>query len=334
MESLPIHEKIKIGEGDLTKLFDDYRQSMRNLAAHGVKIICYNFMPVLDWARTQLRAPLPGGGNALRFNAHEFAAFDCHMLMRPGAEADYSADVLARAGTWHAAASEDDKRQLLATIMAGLPGAFDRYDIEGLKGILARYSGVGPDHLRENLARFLKEIVPTAEEVGIRMAIHPDDPPRPLLGLPRICSSAEDIAFILDSVPSPANGLTFCTGSLGANPANDLPAIARRFAGKIHFAHLRNVAKDADGSFMEADHLGGDNDMVAVVKALLIEQKRRRDTGLADWRIPFRPDHGHELLDDVGKPTHPGYPAIGRMRGLAEIRGVMTALAAENGYPV
>jgi mannonate dehydratase len=334
VESLPIHERIKLGEGDLKELLDTYRQSMRNLARHGVTTICYNFMPVLDWARTQLRAPLPGGGNALRFNAHEFAAFDCHMLQRDGADTDYSADVLDRAKSWFANATEDDRRRLLGAIMAGLPGAFDRYDIEGLRTMLARYRGIDHVRLRENLAHFLREIIPTAEEVGIRMAIHPDDPPRPLLGLPRICSNAEDIAFILDTVPSPSNGLTFCTGSLGAGYANDLPAMARRFAPHILFAHLRNVAKEEDGSFMEADHLGGDNDMVGVVKVLLSEQKRRRDAGEANWRIPFRPDHGHELLDDVGKATHPGYPAIGRMRGLAEIRGVMTALAAEHGFPV
>jgi len=334
VESLPIHERIKLGEGDLTELLDTYRQSMRNLASHGVTTICYNFMPVLDWARTQLRAPLPGGGNALRFNAHEFAAFDCYMLQRDGADIDYSADVLDHAKCWFAKANEDDKRRLLGAIMAGLPGAFDRYDIEELRTMLARYRGIDRVRLRENLAHFLREIIPTAEEVGICMAIHPDDPPRPLLGLPRICSSAGDIAFILEAVPSPSNGLTFCTGSLGASYANDLPAMARRFASNIHFAHLRNVAKEEDGSFMEADHLGGDNDMIGVVKALLSEQKRRRDAGDANWRIPFRPDHGRELLDDVGKATHPGYPAIGRMRGLAEIRGVMTALAAEHGFPI
>jgi mannonate dehydratase len=334
VESLPIHERIKLGEGDLGELLDTYRQSMRNLAQHGVTTICYNFMPVLDWARTQLRAPLPGGGSALRFNVHEFAAFDCYMLQRDGADGEYSAEVLDRAKSWFAKATEGDKRQLLATIMAGLPGAFDRYDIDGLKTMLAHYRGIDRTRLRENLAHFLREIIPTAEEVGIRMAIHPDDPPRPLLGLPRICSSAEDIAFILDAVPSSSNGLTFCTGSLGASYTNDLRAMVHRFAPRIYFAHLRNVTKEKDGSFMEADHLGGDNDMVGVVKGLLGEQKRRHDAGEANWRIPFRPDHGHELLDDVGKATHPGYPAIGRMRGLAEIRGVMTALAAEYGFPI
>lgn len=333
-ESVPVHEAIKLGEGDLAPYFDNYRQSLRNLGAAGVRIVCYNFMPVLDWARTQLRAPLPGGGNALRFNAHEFAAFDCHMLQRPGAEADYPDEVLARAHAWFDAATETEKRTLLATIMAGLPGAFDRYDIEGLRRMLERYRGIDRAGLRENLARFLREVVPAAEEAGVRLAIHPDDPPRPLLGLPRITTSADDIAYILDAVPSLANGLTLCTGSLGAKPSNDLPAIARRFAGRIHFAHLRNVANEPDGSFMEADHLGGDTDMVAVVHALLQEQQRRHDGGAADWRIPFRPDHGRELLDDVGKATHPGYPAIGRMRGLAELRGVITALAHQHALPV
>lgn len=334
VESIQVHERIKLAEGDVEPLYESYRQSIRNLGAAGVEIVCYNFMPVLDWARTQLRYTLPGGGSALRFNANEFAAFDVHMLRRPGAEADWSADVLARAKTWFDAASDDSKRNLLATIMAGLPGAFDRYDIDGLRGMLARYAGVDRARLRQNLARFLAAIIPTAEKAGVRLAIHPDDPPRPLLGLPRICSSAEDIAFILGAVPSPSNGLTLCTGSLGASAANDLPAIARQFADKIHFVHLRNVAKDPDGSFMEADHLAGDTDMVAVVHVLLQEQKRRKDAGLATWRLPFRPDHGHELLDDVGKATHPGYPAIGRMRGLAEIRGVMTAVAQQNGFPL
>jgi mannonate dehydratase len=334
VESIQVHERIKLAEGDVEPLYETYRESIRNLGAAGVRTVCYNFMPVLDWARTQLRYNLPGGGNALRFNADEFAAFDVHMLQRPGAAADWPADVLARAKTWFDAATEDTKRNLLATIMAGLPGAFDRYDIEGLRGMLARYAGVDRPRLRQNLARFLEAIVPTAEQAGVRLAIHPDDPPRPLLGLPRICSSAEDIAFILDAVPSPSNGLTLCTGSLGAGPGNDLPAIARQFAAKIHFVHLRNVAKEPDGSFMEADHLAGDTDMVAVVHALLQEQKRRQDAGDADWRLPFRPDHGHELLDDVGKPTHPGYPAIGRMRGLAEMRGVMTALAHQHGLPL
>ncbi|MET0530550.1 MAG: mannonate dehydratase [Microvirga sp.] len=334
VESLPIHESIKIGEGDLTPLFDNYRQSLRNLAQCGVTTICYNFMPVVDWTRTELAHPLPGGGTALRFNLHEFAAFDCFMLKRPGAEADFSSDVLARAREWYDRSTDADRRKLLNSIMAGLPGAYDRYDIPGLRAMLDRYRGIDKDALRANLARFLREVIPTAEEVGIRMCIHPDDPPRSLMGLPRIVSNEQDIAFILDTIDSPANGLTLCCGSLGAGPTNDVLAIAKRFANRIWFAHLRNVTKDPDGSFMEADHLGGDTDMVAVVSILLEEQKRRKDAGDARWHIPFRPDHGHELLDDVGKPTHPGYPAIGRLKGLAEIRGVMTAVSSLRGLPV
>ena len=339
VESLPVHEAIKQGEhgpgrADLPRFYDNFRQSLRNLGQCGVRVVCYNFMAVLDWSRTQLRHELPGGGTALRFNAHEFAAFDRHMLERPGADADYPDGVLARARAWFDRATEDDKRTLLATIMAGLPGAFDRYDIAGLRRMLARYKDIGRAALRENLARFLREVVPAAEEAGVRLCIHPDDPPRSVMGLPRVVSDAEDIRFILDAVDSPASGLTLCTGALGADPRNDLPAIARRFAGRIQFVHLRNVTNEPDGSFMEADHLGGDTDMVAVVRVLLGEQKRRRDAGMADWRLPFRPDHGHELLDDLGKPTHPGYPLIGRMRGLAEMRGVMTALAHEHGLPL
>jgi len=334
VESLPIHESIKIGEGDLTSLFDNYRQSLRNLAHCGITTVCYNFMPVVDWTRTELAYPLAGGGTALRFNAHEYAAFDCFMLQRPGAEAEQSPEVLTRAKEWYDRSSDDDRKKLLSNIMAGLPGAYDRYDIPGLRAMLDRYEGIDATALRENLARFLREVVPVAEEVGIRMCIHPDDPPRSLMGLPRIVSNADDLAFIVDAVASPANGITFCSGSLGAGPSNDVPGIARRFADRIWFAHLRNVAKEPDGSFMEADHLGGDTDMVAVVTALLEEQKRRKDSGDTRWRIPMRPDHGHELLDDVGKPTHPGYPAIGRLKGLAELRGVMTAASSLRGLPL
>ncbi|MDQ4060379.1 MAG: mannonate dehydratase [Pseudomonadota bacterium] len=333
VESLPVAEAIKLGEGDLEPLFDAYRQSLRNLARCGVTTVCYNFMPVLDWARTELAHPLPGGGRALRFNAHEYAAFDCFMLERPGAEAEYPADVLDRARRWFTAAPESDRRKLLANIMAGLPGAFDRYDIPGLRRMLDRFKEVTRERLRDNLARFLREVIPVAEEVGMRMCIHPDDPPRPLFGLARIVSTADDLDFILGAYDSEANGITFCTGSLGAGAQNDVPAMAKRVSHRIHFAHLRNVRKEPDGSFMEVDHLGGDVDMVAVVITLLEEQKRRRDAGDPHWRIPFRPDHGHELLDDIGKPTHPGYPAIGRLKGLAEIRGVITAVSSLRGLP-
>lgn len=334
VESLPVAEAIKIGTGDLEPLFENYRTSLRNLGAAGVRTVCYNFMPVLDWTRTELRHPLPGGANALRFNADQYAAFDVFMLERPGAEADHDPQVLASAKAWFEASDGAAREKLLANIMAGLPGAFDRYDIAGLRTMLARFSGVDAARLRENLGRFLDAVIPAAEEAGVRMAIHPDDPPRPLLGLPRIVSSEDDLAALLALNPSRANGLTLCTGSLGARPGNDLARMAERFAERIHFLHLRNVIKYPDGSFMEADHLGGDVDMVGVVRAMLREQKRRREAGLEDWRIPFRPDHGHELLDDVGKPTHPGYPAIGRLRGLAEVRGVMTAIAQTEGLPL
>jgi len=334
VESLPVAEAIKQGEGDLAPLFDNYRASIRNLASLGVRTICYNFMPVLDWTRTQLAAARPRGGTALRFNAHEYAAFDCFILKRKGAEAEQRPEVLARAKAWIDAASESDKEKLLATIMAGLPGAYDRYDVPGLRRMLERYGGIDREALRANLKRFLQEVAPAAEEAGVALCIHPDDPPRPLFGLPRIVSTADDLDFIVNAVDSPANGITFCTGSLGARPGNDLPAMARRFAPKAFFAHLRNVTKEPDGSFVEADHLGGDVDIVAVVDALLREQQQRRESGMADWRIPFRPDHGHELLDDGRRKTHPGYPLVGRLRGLAELRGVIAAVAALNKLPV
>lgn len=332
VESLPIHESVKIGEGDLETIFENYRQSMRNLAACGLKVICYNFMPVLDWTRTQLAYKLPGGGTALRFNLHEYVALDHFMLKRKGADEGHSAEVMDRAKVWFDNSTQADRDQLLANVMAGLPGAYDRYDLPGLARMLERYRGMSHDGLRANIKRFLEAIIPTAEEVGIRMCIHPDDPPRPLFGLPRICSDEDDIAWILGAVDSPSNGLTLCSGSFGANPKNDVPGIARRFADKIWFAHLRNVAKDPDGSFMEAEHLGGDTDMVALVDALMAEEQRRKAAGIPHWRIPMRPDHGHELLDDVGKGSFPGYPAVGRLRGLAELRGVMTALSQVKGY--
>lgn len=334
VESLPVHEAIRRGQGALEPLFDTYRQSLRNLGRCGIRTVCYNFMPVLDWTRTELARTLPGGGTSLRFNAHQYVAFDCFMLRRPGAEEGVAPALLDRARAWFGAASESDKERLLGAIMAGLPGAYDRYDVPGLQRMLDSYGELSAGELRENLARFLRAVLPAAEEAGIRMCIHPDDPPRPLFGLPRIVSSEEDLAAVMAVSDLPANGITLCTGSLGAGPRNDLPGIARRFAGRVYFAHLRNVAKEPDGSFMEADHLGGDVDMVAVVAALLDEQGRRRTAGDERWRIPFRPDHGHELLDDVGKPTHPGYPAIGRLRGLAEIRGVITAVSSLRGLPV
>lgn len=327
VESLPIHERIKRGEGDLSGLFANYRQSMANLAAEGVHTICYNFMPLIDWTRTDLAAPVARGGTALRFSQSRMAALELYMLKREGAEADYSDAVRAAAGAWFQGASEAEREHLVVSVMSGLPGAFERYDIAGLRHALAGYAGIGREELRANYARFLAEIIPTAQELGMRFCVHPDDPPRDILGLPRIVSNEEDIAWIMGAFDVRENGLTLCSGSLGANPANDVPAIARRFAGRIHFAHLRNVSKDPDGSFQEAAHLDGDTDMVALAAELLVEERRRREAGREDSEIPFRPDHGHELLGDAERSSHPGYPLVGRMRGLAELRGVIRALS-------
>lgn len=322
-ESLPLHEDIKRGTGDLATLFANYRQSMANLAAEGVDTICYNFMPVLDWTRTDLQAPVANGGTCLRFEATRMAAFEIHMLERDGAQADYPPEVIASAQAWFDAATQEDQDALLMSIMSGMPGAYDRYNIAGLREVLATYADLSRADVRANYKRFLDEVIPTAEELGMKFCVHPDDPPRNILGLNRVVSSAEDIAWIMQAYDSSANGLTLCSGSLGANPANDIPAIAKTHAGRIHFAHLRNVRKDLDGSFEEAAHLEGDTDMVALIRVLLAEEGR--DPGRA--QIPMRPDHGHELLSDVGGDTFPGYPMIGRLRGLAELRGVIHALS-------
>jgi mannonate dehydratase len=327
VESLPVHERIKKGDGDLSALFANYRQSMANLAANGVRTICYNFMPLLDWTRTDLTAPVAGGATCLRFEAVRMAAFEIHMLGRRAAEDDYPTEVLNKAAAWFQQASEGDRDALLASIMAGMPGAFDRYDVAGLRLALAAYEGIDREVLRQNYKRFLDEVVPTAEELGMRLCVHPDDPPRDILSLPRIVSNGDDLGWVLAAHDSPANGVTLCSGSLGANPINNVPAIAARVADRIHFAHLRNVAKDPDGSFEEAAHLTGDTDMVALVRVLLDEQIRRRDAGRDDHTIAFRPDHGHHMLSDHARTLIPGYPLIGRLRGLAELRGVISALS-------
>ena len=326
VESLPVHERIKTGEGDLSALFANYRQSMANLAEQGVQTICYNFMPLLDWTRTDLAAPVAGGATCLRFEATHMAAFEIHMLGRQAAEDDYDDAVRVRAAAWFQQATEADRDKLLASIMAGMPGAFDRYDIPGLRSALAGYDGIDRDTLRANYARFLSEVVPAAEDLGIRLCVHPDDPPRDILGLPRIVSTGADLDWILSAQDSPANGVTLCSGSLGAHPGNDVPAIAARVAGRIHFAHLRNVRKEPDGSFEEAAHLEGDTDMVALLRVLLGEEARRRAEGRADDAIPFRPDHGHHMLSDHDRDFVPGYPLIGRLRGLAELRGVIRGI--------
>lgn len=326
-ESLPVHEDIKRGSGDLERLFETYRTSLRNLAACGVNTVCYNFMPLLDWTRTHLTAPVARGGTALRFSAPHMAAFEICMLKRENAADDYPDEVCAEGERWFASSTEAERDLLLSSIMAGLPGAFARYNVETLRETLKTYADIDAAALRANYARFLEEVIPTAEEYGMLMCVHPDDPPRDILGLPRIVTSGDDIAWIMDQQDSVSNGLTLCSGSLGANPNNNVPEIARKFADRIHFAHLRNVTKESDGSFQEASHLGGDTDMVALVKVLLGEEERRRNNGRRDSEIPFRPDHGHNLLDDKNRDTHPGYPINGRMVGLAELRGIIAALA-------
>ena len=327
VESLPLHEDIKRGSGDLSTLFSNYRQSMVNLAAEGIRTICYNFMPLLDWTRTDLKSPLANGGTCLRFSACRMAAFEICMLKREGAEKDYPLEVVEKAHKWFMEAKEKDLQNLLNAIMAGLPGAFDRYDVEGLRYALESYRGMTADDVRANYQRFLNEVLPTAQELGMRLCVHPDDPPRNILGLPRIVSNAKDIDWVMKAFPTQSNGLTLCSGSLGSNPENDVVEIARRHANRIYFAHLRNVCKEPDGSFEEAAHLEGDTNMPALCQLLLDEENTRRRNAMTDWQIPFRPDHGHELLSDPKKKTFPGYPLIGRLRGLAEIRGILHALS-------
>ena len=321
VESLPVHEDIKRGIGDLDRLFDTYRESLSNLAAEGITTVCYNFMPILDWTRTDLAAPVAGGGTCLAFSAAKMAAFEVHMLGRQAARDDYPPEALEEAAQWFAASTSDDQTTLLESVMAGLPGAVDTYDLDGLRAVLETYSNLTHDDLRANLKRFLEEVIPTATSLGVNLCIHPDDPPRDILGLPRIVSTQDDIAWIMEAVDAPANGLTLCTGSLGAHGGNDLTAIAGAFGDRIHFAHLRNVARSADGSFAESAHLNGDVDMVAVIDELLEAESR------SDRDLPFRADHGHALLDDLGREVQPGYTLIGRLRGLAELRGIIAALS-------
>ena len=326
VESIPVPDAIKLRDAGAAEAIAAFRASMERVAAAGVTVICYNFMPVVDWTRTALRWPAASGGLALRFDMADFVAYDALVLGRPGAADEYPAAILAEAERRAARMTPGAIAEIEFTVIAGLPGAEGSHDREGLARAVARYDGLGSEGLRANLIAFLRDVVPTAERLGVRMCLHPDDPPFPLFGLPRVVSTLADYQAILDAVPEPASGVTLCTGSLGARRDNDVPAMARVLAPRIHFAHLRNVTIEADGSFFEDDHLGGGVDMVAVVDALLREEARRRDEGRADAEIPFRPDHGHLLLDDQEKKTYPGYSAIGRLKGLAELRGVIAAL--------
>ena len=328
VESVPVHEDIKTGRGDLTALLDHYRETLRNLAAEGVTTVVYNFMPVLDWIRTDTRYRLPDGTECLRFDPARFAAFEVFALQRPGAEADYTPDQLARGSDWWRSLGGPAREAFVQSIIDVFPGTKLGLTIADVRRMLAAYAGIDAAALKANLSRFLRAVVPVADEVGVRLAIHPDDPPFPVLGLPRIVSTADDVADLLAMADGPANGICFCTGSFSARPSNDLPAMAQRFAARIHAVHLRSTQRLPDGSFYEADHLSGSVDMPAVMSVLLAEQDRRRAAGRADWRLAFRPDHGHTMLDDLTKAADltPGYSCVGRMRGLAELRGLMLGL--------
>ncbi len=322
VESVPVHEDIRKGLPGRDQYIENYKQSIRNLGACGVKVVTYNFMPVLDWTRTDLAHVLADGSRALYFHVPTLAAFDVWGLKRSGAEQDYSPAVMAEAEMLYAAWDEATLLSQAKTILAGLPGAEEGYSLDDFRGALSDYAGITPEVLRANLIYFLENIAPVAEEAGVTLAIHPDDPPFPIFGLPRIVSTEADVQALFEAVPSPANGLCFCTGSFGVRPDNDLSGMVQRFGDRIHFVHLRATKRDALGNFYEADHLDGDVDMYAVVKALVEVEMQRKQTGRADALLPFRPDHGHQMLDDLAKKTNPGYSAIGRLRGLAEVRGL------------
>lgn len=331
VESIPVPHSVNLGGAAGAEATGRFIDTMRNVAECGIEVICYNFMPIVDWTRTDLRYPAPNGGLALRYDPVDFAAYDVFVLKREGAGDDYSADLLGKAEATFAAMTPEQVDTLEKTIIAGLPGAEGHHTREGIRALIAEFDGMSEDDMRASLVAFQQAVVPVAEELGLRLAIHPDDPPTPLFGLPRVVSQASDYDAMFAATPSLANGVTFCTGSLGARADNDLAQMIRTLAPRIHFAHLRNVKRQDDGAFFEDDHLEGSSDMVEIVDLMLAEERRRRAEGRADHRIPMRPDHGHLLLDDIDKETLPGYSAIGRLKGLAELRGVMRALERVHG---
>ena len=326
VESIPLHNDLKTRSGDYRRLLENYKTSVRHVGAAGVPVVCYNFMPVVDWTRTNLDYALPNASRALRFEMTDFAAYDVYILERTGAAADYDPAVLARAKERLDAMSDAERVLLEKNIIAGLPGGEGSYDREGIRAAIAQFIALGTEGFRANLFAFLEEVVPVAEAAGVRMAIHPDDPPFSLFGLPRVVSTAADARALMAHVPSDSNGLTLCAGSFGARADNDLTAMAREFGSRIHFVHLRNIRRETDGSFYESEHLDGDNDMVGLIGALLDEEQRRHSEGRSDT-IAMRPDHGHTLGDEIGQAgVNPGYSYGGRLKGLAELRGVIHAL--------
>jgi mannonate dehydratase len=327
VESLPVHEHIKKGLPSRELFIENYKISLQNLAACGIKIICYNFMPVLDWSRTNLNYEMPDGSSALRFVWEDFAVFDLCILKRPGSEKDYAPEVAASAREKFDLMTPEEIKTLSDTALLGLPGSEEAFDLKTFQGLLDDYYYVGDAELRTNLYYFICQVAPVAEELGLKLCIHPDDPPFPLLGLPRVVSTESDLEQLMNACNINANGITFCTGSLGVRPDNDLPAMFRKFAERVHFIHLRTTKREENqANFHEAAHLDGDVDMYEVMKAIVEEQKLRTDTGRPDFAIPMRPDHGHQMLDDLHKKTYPGYSAIGRLKGLAELRGLEMAV--------
>jgi mannonate dehydratase len=322
IESLPVSEAIKTLTGPWLDHIENYKQSLRNVGTCGLKVVTYNFMPILDWLRTDVYYPMPDGSTALYFNRLDYLVFDLYLLQRPGAEKDYQPDELERARQKFEAMEETEKKRIFSNMMLGLPGSDDSFTPEMILSGLETYKNIDKQKLKEHLFYFLGEVVPVAEEAGVVMAIHPDDPPYPVLGLPRIVSTQQDAADLLEAVPLQANGLCFCTGSYGARADNNIPEMLRRFKDRVHFLHLRNTKRDAEGNFYEADHLAGDTDLAAVVKEVLDIMQERKIS------LPMRPDHGHQMLDDLKKKTYPGYSAIGRLKGLAELRGLEYGLAS------
>lgn len=322
VESVPIHEDIKTRSGNYKTYINNYKISLQNLAQCGITTVCYNFMPVLDWTRTSLDYELKDGSKALRFDVTAFAAFELYILKRDGATSSYSNEEQEAALLYFKKLSEAEITKLSNTIIAGLPGAEEGYSLKQFQKVLNTYSNINAEQLKINLVAFLKEIIPTAAENNINMCIHPDDPPRSILGLPRVVSTEADFDYLVQEVPNKANGITFCTGSLGVHPDNDLSKIFKKYADRIYFLHLRNTLRDEQGNFHEANHLEGDTDMFDIVSEVIKEEKRRKSIGRSDSQIPMRPDHGHQMLDDLNKNTNPGYSGIGRLRGLAELRGL------------